>query len=250
MSFAAVRRMTLTLLLAAGIAGCAGTVAPGGKTADTLFREGEELYSRGKFEDAIAQWKRVRDTYQSPEMTALAEIKIADAQFEDKNYIEAASAYEDFRKLHPTNEKAPYALYRQALSNYNQMGGIDTDQTGVKNAVTLFLSFIQQYPTSEYTADAREKLEICRQRQLQYEIYIGKFYLRTDKYPAAIKRLEEALVMFPGPAGHDETLYYLGTAYLKNGQKERARDTFTSLSDEFPTSRFIGDARKAMDKYY
>lgn len=250
MTIAALQRLSCALLLTAAVAGCAATVAPGTKSADSLFREGEDYFARGRYEDAIAQWKRVRDTYQSPEMTALAEIKIADAQFEDKNYIEAAAAYEDFRKLHPTNDKAPYALFRQALSNYNQAGTIDTDQTAVKNAVTLFRTLIQQYPKSEYAAEAQDKLEICRQRQLQYELYVARFYLRTDKYAAAIKRLEEALVAFPGPAGHDETLYYLGTAYLKNGQKERARDTYTSLFNEFPTSRFITDARKAMDKYY
>jgi len=247
MSIAAIWRMTFTALLIAVIAGCAGTVTQSGKSADTLFKEGEDYYSRGRYEDAIAQWKRVRDSYQSPEMTALAEIKIADAQFEDKNYIEAAAAYEDYRKLHPSNEKAPYALYRQALSNYNQMGGIDTDQTAVKNSVTLFRSFLQQYPDSEYAAEARDKLEVCRQRQLQYEIYIARYYLRTEAFAAAIKRLEEALVAFPGPAGHDETLYYLGIAYQKIGQKERAHDTFDSLIKEFPKSRFIADARKEMD---
>jgi outer membrane protein assembly factor BamD len=248
MSIAATRRLALAALMTVVIAGCAGKVAPAGKSADALFREGEDFYARGKYEDAIAQWKRVRDTYQSPEMTALAEIRIADAQFEDKNYIEAAAAYEDFRKLHPSNVKAPYALFRQALSNYNQMGGIDTDQTAVKNSVTLFRSFLQQYPTSEYATEVRDKLDVCRQRQIQYEIYVARFYLRTGAYSAAIKRLEEGLMAFPGPAGHDETLYVLGTAYLKNGQKERARDTFTSLFDEFPTSRFIADARKVMDQ--
>ena len=250
MSIAAIRRLTFAALMIAVVTGCAHTISPGGKNADALFKEGEDFYARGRYEDAIAQWKRVRDTYQSPEMTALAEIKIADAQFADENYIEAAAAYEDFRKLHPSNEKAPYALFRQALSNYKQMGTIDTDQTGVKNAVTLFRSFLRQYPKSEYATEAQDKLDVCRQRQLEYEIYVARFYLRSDDYAAAIKRLENALVTFPGPAGHDETLYYLGTAYLKNGQKERARDTFTSLFNTFPTSRFIADARKAMDKYY
>ncbi len=250
MSIAAIRRLTFATLMIAVIAGCAHTISPGGKSADTLFKEGETYFAQGNYEDAIAQWKRVRDTYQSPEMTALADIKIADAQYADKNYIEAAAAYEDFRKLHPSNERAPYALFRQALSNYSQMGTIDTDQTAVKNAVTLFREFLQKYPKSEYAAEAQDKLDVCRQRQLEYEIYIARFYLRADDYAAAIKRLEGALKAFPGPAGHDETLYYLGLAYLKSGQKERARDTFASLSEKFPTSRFIVDARKAMDKYY
>ena len=246
MSIAGIWRITFFVFVIAVIAGCAGTVSTTGKSTDMLFKEGERLFAKGKYEDAITVWKRVRDAYQSPDMTATAEIKIADAQYENKNYIEAAAAYEDFRKLHPSNEKAPYALFRQAMSNFHQIGKFDTDQTAVKNTVILLRSFIQQYPDSENAAEARKNLENCRLRQIQYENYVGRFYLRTDQITAAIKRFEDTLKSYPDPAGHDETLYFLGQAYLKNGQKETARDTFDSLINTFPKSRYSADARKAL----
>jgi outer membrane protein assembly factor BamD len=69
--------------------------------------------------------------------------------------VEASAAYEEFRKLHPLNEKAAYALYRLSLSNYHQIIGIDTEQTPVKNAVSAMEKFLVQYPGSEYVPEIR-----------------------------------------------------------------------------------------------
>ncbi|HTG81260.1 MAG TPA: outer membrane protein assembly factor BamD [Geobacteraceae bacterium] len=230
------------------LAGCATTKSTA-TTPEAQFKEGERLYAGRHFEDAIAEWKKVKEGNASPELTAQADLKIADAQFENKNYIEAAAAYEAFRKLHPTNANSPYALYRLGLCYYNQITGIDTEQTPVKNAVTMFESFLAQYPASEFAPDARTKLEDCRAKQLRYEIYVGRFYLRTDHYQSAIKRFESALLEFPKSPNHDETLFYLGEAYLRTGDKKKGEEAFTRLFSEFPTSKYVAEARKLLKKY-
>ena len=126
---------------------------------------------------------------------------------------------------------------------------LHTPLMSVTNAISYFEEFLRRYPKSEYVQEVTEKLEIARQKQVQYEIYVGSFYFRSGKYPAAIKRLSEALQRFPN-ALHDETLYYHGAAYLRNGDRDKARDSFNRLAKEYPTSRFVNEARKTMDKYY
>ncbi|HEY6873656.1 MAG TPA: outer membrane protein assembly factor BamD [Geobacteraceae bacterium] len=240
-------RTIVCLCLLALLAGCA-TIRPTPPTPESMFQEGENLFAARHYEDAIAQWKRVKESNAPPELTARAELKIADAQFAHKNYIEAAAAYEDFRKLHPDHEKAPYALYRLGLCHFNQIEKIDIEQTPVKNAVTMFETFLKEYPASEYAADVRAKLENCRDKQLQYEIYVGRFYFRTDKFQAAINRLEGALAQFPKSPRHDETLFYLGAAYLRSGEKAKGEQAFARLATEFPASKYIVEARKLQKK--
>jgi len=225
------------------LAACASAPTPT-KTAKGYFQDGETAYVAGRYDEAIAEWKKVRETYSSPELTTQAELKIADAQFNNKAYIEAAAAYEDFRKLHPTHPKNDYALYRLALSNYNQITGIDTDQTPVKNAVLHLENFLTRYPDSEYAPEARQKLADCRIKQLQYENYVGNFYVRTGKYAAAIKRLNEALVKFPNSPKLDETLFNLGKAYLKSGNLAQGKLALQRLAKEFPASKLNQDAAK------
>ena len=236
------------LLTSALLQGCSTSQV--NKPADQLYKEGEQFFQDGKYTDAIAQWKKVKETYQSPELTTKAELNIADAYFLNDDFIEAAAGYEDFRKLHPKHPQADFALYRQGMSYYNQIHSIDTDQTPVKNAQMTFASYITLYPAGAQLAEAQEKNRDCRDKQLQYELYVGRFYLKTDAYKAAIARFEESLKMFTDAARRDEVLYYLGRAYLEDGQKAKGREVFGQLAKEFPGSAYIADANKAMDSFF
>ncbi len=183
-------------------------------------------------------------------MTTQAELNIANAYFLKGDYIEAAAAYEDFRKLHPGHAQADLALFRQGMSYYKQIKGIDTDQTPVKNALTIFESYFKLYPNGEHLSEVQEKIRDCRDKQLQYEIYVGRFYMNTKAYKSAIGRFEYALKAYPDLSRRDEVLYYLGRSYLEDGQKSKGRDAFEKLSKEFPGSVYINDANKAMDSFF
>jgi outer membrane protein assembly factor BamD len=217
------------------------------KSADLLYKEGEELFQKEKYDEAIAQWKKVKETYQSPDLTTKAELSIANAYFLNKDYIEAAAGYEDFRKLHPNHPQGDFALYRQGLSFFNQIHSIDTDQTPVKNAQMTLASYLTLYPAGEHLAEVQEKNRDCRDKQLQYELYVGRYYLKTDAYKAAIARFETSLKMFPEMTRRDEVLYYLGKAYLEDGQKTKAQELFGQLIREFPGSAHTADATKALN---
>jgi len=233
-------------LCASLLLGCA--TPPVTKAPDEQYRDGEQSFQKGRYDDAVANWKKVKESYKSPELSAKAEIGIADAYFLNKEYIEAAAAYEDFRKLHPRHERADYAFFRQGLSYFRQINRIDTDQTPVKNALAILESYVKLYPDGAYTQEAKDKIRDCRDKQMQYEIYVGRFYLRTEQYPAAIARFEEALKTFPGLKHTDELLYCLGIAYRDAGQKEKSREAFDRLVREFPDSAYVAEVRKTGGK--
>jgi len=242
-------RIVFFCCLLALLAGCA-TTAPTNRPVETYFKQGEDLYQNKKYEDAIAQWKRAKESGNiSPTLNTLADLRIADAQFENKSYIEAGAAYESFRKFHPSHPSAPYALFRLGLCYYNQITGIDTEQTPVTNAFLTFDSFLKQYPVSEYAPAAREKLVDCVIKQVQYEIYIGRFYLRFGKYQASVKRLEECLARYPQAPNLDEALLYLEKAYFLSGEKEKGRLTFDRFLLRFPTSKHLKEAENLLKKY-
>ena len=237
--------LVLTMILAVlCFQGC--STVPVNKSADLLYKEGEQFFKDEKYQDAIAQWKKVKETYQSPELTTKAELGIANAYFMNEDFIEAAAGYEDFRKLHPKHPQGDFALYRQGLSYFKQIHSIDTDQTPVKNAQMILASYLTLYPAGEHRAEVQEKNRDCRDKQLQYELYVGRFYLKTDAYKAAIGRFETSLNMFPETARRDEVLFYLGKAYLEDGQKTKAQEVLGQLTRDFPGSAHSVDANKIL----
>lgn len=215
-----------------------------------MYKEGEEFYAAQRYDDAIAQYKKVRDAYASTELSSNAELRIADSYFDSERFIEATAAYDEFRKLHPTHPKTPYALFRMGLANYNQITTIDRDQTPQKNAETYFEEFLTQYPKSEYAAEVANKLADVKEMQLQYEQYVARFYIRAEKYGAAVSRLEAALKKYPNNQLHDETWFLLGTSLLRSGNHEKAREAFNKLSTNFPGSKYILEASKLLESIY
>lgn len=243
--------MSIRNILFCGIfvlaAGC-GTDSSTRKPPETNFALGQKLLAKGKYEDASAQFKKVKENTASPILATAAGLLNADALFNDKKYIEAAVGYEEFTKLHPDNEKAPYALYKLGLCHYRQATKIDTDQAPLKSAINTFELFLKEYPQSDLAGKVRENLQLCRTKQSEYEIYVGRFYFRTDKYPSAINRLKEAIEKFPTSPVNDEALFYLGQAYMKTGDKAKGKETLQRLIKDYKSSKFAEKTKKILEK--
>ena len=118
--------------LALGLGSGCSTPAPSFEDvadADVLYAEGLEtlegrryflLFHAVDYQAAIDSFQAIIDNYPYSQYAVLAELKIADAYFEDSKYEEALSYYRDFADLHPQHEKLPYTLYQSALSYYRQ----------------------------------------------------------------------------------------------------------------------------------
>jgi outer membrane protein assembly factor BamD len=133
------------------------------------------------------------------------------------------------------------------MSYYRQIHGIDTDQLPVINAVNILESYLKLYHAGEFSQEVKETIKDCHDKQLQYEVYVGRFYLKTDKYPAAITRFEGALKRFPESGQRDELLFYLGKAYLESGDKTKARGAYEMLAKEYPVSPFTAKVPKNLN---
>jgi len=240
------RKLAAALCILLCVSSCALSDKKVKTPPETAFRQGEKLYAKEKYEAALEKWRTVKDSNTSPLLKTVTELRIADALYKDENYIEASAEYENFRKLHPKNPKAPYALYMMGLCNFQQARKIDTDQTPLNNAVTHFQAFLQEYPDSELDDKVRVKLAECRSRQAGYEVYVGRFYYRTDKYQAAIGRLKESLEKYPKATVNDEALFLLGNAYLQTGEPAKAKESLERLVKDYPQSQFAGKAKKLL----
>ncbi len=234
--------LSLLILLSA----CDPTIVPPPRSADYYFKEGENFFDQHRYEDAVASWKKVRDSYYSPELNKLAELKIAEAQYLAENYEEAAASYTAFSKEHPRDERLGEVLYFMGMSYYKQMLSKDRDQTATVNALNSFTRLVTEFPSDKRVEEAGLLLKRCRNRLAEHEVYVGRFYLRTGNYQAAVNRLRGILEEFPNYDYRDEALFYLGSAYLKLQQKKEAVETFNALFDQFPSSQYISEAQKIL----
>jgi len=232
------------------LSACSKVAVPPPRTADSYLAEGESLFDKGRYEDAIINWEKVRDSYYSPELNIIAELKIAEAYYLSEKFPEAAAAYEDFLKQHPNHGRVPEALFQLGSSYFSQTLPPDRDQTATRNAMVTFQDLLKRFPGNRHIAEARSLIDQCRETLADHEVYVSRFYLKTNQYDAAISRLEEMVKTYPNYVRRDEAWFFLGQAYLKKGEKEKAVKTFNTLHDEFAGSPYNRQAQKALEKYY
>src|SRR5262245_57123684 len=72
------------------------------------FEAGEEMLRKKEYDKAIAYFQFVKSKYPFSKYAALSDLRIADAKYQQKKWLAAASAYEVFIRLHPRHEELPY----------------------------------------------------------------------------------------------------------------------------------------------
>ena len=232
------------------LAGCNSGKVPPTRNAGYYFKEGENLFERGLFDDAIASWEKVRDSYYSPELNTLAELKIAEAYYLSEQYVEAAASYETFLKNYPDHEKSETVLYYLGMSYFKQVLPANRDQTAAHNSVVTFRNLLKLYPDSSRKEEVSDYIRFCRHRLANHELDVGRFYVRTDKPDAAIGRLEAILTDFPDYRNREQLYYLLGQAYLQKNDKKKAVESFNNLYANYPDSKFGPKAQKSLSKYF
>ncbi|MBF0573797.1 MAG: outer membrane protein assembly factor BamD [Desulfamplus sp.] len=167
------------------------------KSAKELATQGSLEFREENYKKAIKSFTTLRDWYPFSQYAILAELKIADAHYKLEEYEDARSSYEEFESLHPENEAIPYVIYRIAMCWYNRIETVDKDQTPAKKAMDEFQRLISRFPDDSHAPKAAKKIKKCMESLANHEEYIAKFYLKKEKYKAAIKRFEEIFALYP-----------------------------------------------------
>jgi outer membrane protein assembly factor BamD len=240
------------------VAGC--------KSAPPTFESpapAEELYAEGieKLEgrkilgvlpwvnhgDAIETFQAIIDNYPYSDYAVLAELKIADAYFEDQKYEEALSYYRDFSDLHPQHPKVPYTIWRSALCHERRKRPSNRDQTAVREAVVYLDRLLLSYPFSEHTAEAEEMWRSLRRQLARNIVGIGDFYMKRDEFESAAERYRMLLNEYPGLGFDAATLYKLGECYWAMNRKMEAERIFQSILQNYEGNAYASKAEERIE---
>jgi len=170
-------------------------------TPQAAYENGMRLLEKKKYERSAEAFRKFKEDYPLSTYTPLAELRLADSLYSDKNYAEAIVQYEEFKKLHPIHPEIPYAIHQIGMCHFKQMLSVDRDQTVTEKALEQFRYVVENFPQSKYTSDAKTRMQLCQRQLAEHEFTIGHFYYRMGHYKAALRRFEQIMKKYPDGVG-------------------------------------------------
>src|SRR5881296_2531360 len=231
---AAFARVLVTgLLFAAG--GCAFW-----KPAPTPILPPEELYQIGetelgnrRYDEARQNFRKIVERHPNSSYAPKARFYVGEAYYREAEFDKAVKEFESFLAFFPRHEIADLVQYRLAMSYYDQMKPVEQDQALTQKALDQFKKLVKEYPQSRYATDGLAKIDKCRERIAQKEVWVANYYFTLGNPSAARQRLELVLKDYPRTAVIPETLFLLAEVNFYEGKNPEAVDLLRQLSSEY-----------------
>lgn len=229
------------------LAGCDMQVGDASKATLTYTEDAHDAYEEAMrsyyskaWDDARALLSEVRKLFPYSRYATLAELRLADLNFEQEKYADAVSSYREFIQNHRMDKDVEYARYRIAKALFRDIDETfllppaeERDQATAQEAYRELEAVLRDNPRSRYADDVKKMLVAVKGRLVRHELYVARFYLRQDMYLAAIARIDHAMKKYPGSDLEPEALILKGETLLKMNEEAKARELFQRVIDDY-----------------
>ena len=239
-------RLLLLILISASLLACAGK--------DEIQTEVENIteaydlaklsVARKNYRKGIQIFEAIQARYPFSDLSRQIQLELLHAYYQSGQAEQAIEAADTFIRENPIHPRVDYALYIKALSHFEADAGIlerwfkrDTTRrppVDVDRAYSSLRRLVERYPTSEYAADAEQRMLAIKERLSAYENHVADYYLRRGAYVAAANRAKTALEHYNGAGGNAESLRIMVEAYDQLGMNNLRDDAQRVLDLNFP----------------
>ena len=182
------------------------------------------------------------ENYPDSKERIAATMLLADINFKEEEYEEAKFNYQKFTELYPAHQFVDRAHFYQAMSNFKLTDLASRDLTPVNSALEGFQGFIESFPKSSYSKQAKLKIIQCQDILAQNMFEIGKFYYRTGSNQSAIQRFKRLKAEYPNHSHILEAEFLLGESYYREQNFSEASTYYKKVIKSSPRSKFAKEA--------
>jgi outer membrane protein assembly factor BamD len=200
---------------------------------DELYAQGEQELERRRYFEARESFRKIVERHPNSSWAPRARFLLGEAYYREAEFDKAVKEFETFLSFYPRHQIADLAQYRLAMSYYDQLKPVEQDQGLTARALEQFKKLVKVYPDSRYATDALAKIDICRGRLAQKEVWVATYYFSQGNASAARQRLEFVLKEYPRTLVIPETLYTLAEVNLVEGKRREAVDLFRQVAAEW-----------------
>ena len=204
---------------------------------------GDALFAAKKFNEAEL-------LYPQSDWAPRSSLMASYAYFQFGYYSNSVDELERFINLYPKNKNLDYAYYLLAMNYYESIVDEKKDLKPLTEAKKYFNFIIKEYPDTDYALDGKYKLELIDDILAAKEIYIARYYIKKEKWIAAVNRLKFIVNNYGTTIFVEEALHRLVEIYYILGLEEEARKYAKTLGYNYQSGEWYKQSYKIFNKDY
>jgi len=207
------------------------------------LNDGDAFYAGKKFREVESLLPQSKWAAKSALMSSFAD-------YSRNAYTDSIFGLERFITNYPANENVTYAHYLIAMCYYEQILDEKKDLEPLLKAKKKFEFLIENFPDTDYSTDARFKLDLIVDQLAAKEMSIARYYIKTEKWIPAINRLKIVVEKYDRTIFVEEALHRLVEVYYKIGLVDEAKQAAAILGYNYQSSEWYERSYKVFNKKY
>jgi outer membrane protein assembly factor BamD len=207
------------------------------------LEKGDALYASKKFDEAEI-------LFPQSIWAAKASLMSAYALYSQNYYDDAIFNLERHIKNYPKDKDLVYAHYLIAICYFEQLYDEKKDLKPLVKAREKFEHILKKYPNTDYAIDAKWKMGLIVDQMAAKEMYIGRYYMKMEKWIAAINRFKFVVKYYDTTVYIEEALHRLVEIYYKIGLVEDAKKVAATLGYNYGSGEWYKNSYRIFNKSY
>jgi len=172
------------------------------------------------------------------------------AYYLQDNYAQARANLERYIKTYPSDKRMVYGHFLLAMCYYETIEDEKKDLEPLLIAKKKFNFIINNYPDTDFAIDARFKVDLISDILASKEMYIGRHYLKKEKWIPAINRFKNILKDYETTIYAEEAMHRLVEVYYHIGLVDEAKRYAILLGYNYQSSEWYKKSYKIFNKNY
>ena len=207
------------------------------------LEEGDVLLASKKFNEAEI-------IYPQSEWAPKSSLMSAYSYYSDSYFSDAIMELERFIEVYPKDKNISYAHYLLAMCYYESIIDEKKDLKPLNLSRKKFEYVLENYPDTDYAADAKFKLDLIQEILASKEMYVARHYMKKQKWIAAINRLKNVVNNYSTTVYIEEALFRLVEVHYKIGLVIEAQKYAKTLGYNYQSSEWYEKSYALFNKSY
>ena len=212
------------------------------KAGIDALNSGDVLYAAKKFNEA-------ESLFPQSNWAPRAALMAAYSYYTQDYYGDAIAELERFVKVYPFYKQLDYVNYMLAICYYEQIVDEEKDLQSLISSKKYFKIVINEYPESDYTIDAKFKVDYINDILAAKEMYVGRYYFNKKKWIGAINRFKTVIDKY-ATIYTEGGLHRLVEVYYTLGLKSEAEKYAILLGYNYESSEWYEKSYSILNKNY